>query len=184
MDATLEAKIDKASLRRIATLDPKIREEIKEIYIKCLNVGVRIIITEALRSIAYQNCLYAQGRETPAQVNARRKAIGLDAISLADAKTKVTNAKGGTSWHNYGLAVDFALYLDAKKVVWNEKIDHDKDGIRDWAEVVKIFKEHGYEWGGDFKTIYDAPHFQKRFGLSIATAAARIAKSTTGYVTT
>jgi peptidoglycan L-alanyl-D-glutamate endopeptidase CwlK len=33
-------------------------------------------------------------------------------------------------------------------------------------EVVKIFKLHGFEWGGDWK-FTDMPHFQKTFGYSV-----------------
>jgi peptidoglycan L-alanyl-D-glutamate endopeptidase CwlK len=31
---------------------------------------------------------------------------------------------------------------------------------------VQIFKEYGWEWGGDWKFV-DAPHFQKTFGYSV-----------------
>ncbi|WP_305953443.1 M15 family metallopeptidase [Paenibacillus sp. P32E] len=38
--------------------------------------------------------------------------------------------------------------------------------VSDWQEVVKEAKALGFEWGGDFKSIKDAPHFQMTFGLS------------------
>ena len=34
-------------------------------------------------------------------------------------------------------------------------------------KVVNFFKSKGYEWGGDFKSFKDKPHFQKTFGKSI-----------------
>jgi hypothetical protein len=29
------------------------------------------------------------------------------------------------------------------------------------SKVITIFKQHGWRWGGDFKTIYDGQHFDK-----------------------
>jgi peptidoglycan L-alanyl-D-glutamate endopeptidase CwlK len=30
-----------------------------------------------------------------------------------------------------------------------------------WIQVATYFKNNGWEWGGDWKTFKDAPHFQK-----------------------
>ncbi|MEK4060969.1 MULTISPECIES: M15 family metallopeptidase [Paenibacillus] len=109
--------------------------------------GVNIVITQGLRTIEEQDALYAQGRTKPGPI--------------------VTNAKGGTSYHNFGLAVDFALLLpDEKQVSWDLKRDGDADGMGDWTEVVQEAKALGFEWGGDFISIKDAPHFQMAFGLT------------------
>ncbi len=100
-----------------------------------------------LRTNQEQNDLYAIGRTKPGK--------------------KVTNAKGGQSYHNYGMAVDIVLIIDGKTASWDTKGDFDNDGKSDWQEVVAIFKRYGWEWGGDWK-FTDYPHFQKTFGLSIA----------------
>ncbi|MNC30598.1 Peptidoglycan L-alanyl-D-glutamate endopeptidase CwlK precursor [compost metagenome] len=47
------------------------------------------------------------------------------------------------------------------------KRDGDKDGIADWQEVVQQAKALGFEWGGDWSSFKDYPHFQMSFGLSI-----------------
>jgi peptidoglycan L-alanyl-D-glutamate endopeptidase CwlK len=44
------------------------------------------------------------------------------------------------------------------------KKDYDKDGTSDWREVVEVFKMYGWQWGGDWKSFKDFPHFQKTFG--------------------
>jgi peptidoglycan L-alanyl-D-glutamate endopeptidase CwlK len=105
-----------------------------------------------LRTFAEQDGLYAQGRTKPGSI--------------------VTNAKGGQSYHNYGLAIDIVLLIDKDKngsfesASWDVKSDFDKDGKADWIEAVQIFKRYGYEAGIDWKFI-DAPHFQKTLGKSI-----------------
>jgi len=147
--------IDKVTIDRINLLHPKLRDEALEIYNEAvLELGdfVTLRFTHTLRTIAEQNALYAQGRSKPGKI--------------------ITNAKGGMSFHNYGLAIDIVLLVDRDKngtheaAVWDDKADFDKNGKRDWLEVVNIFKQHGWEWGGDWK-FYDAPHFQKTFGKSV-----------------
>ncbi|WP_305953442.1 M15 family metallopeptidase [Paenibacillus sp. P32E] len=67
-----------------------------------------IVITQGLRTIAEQDALYAQGRTKPGQI--------------------VTNARGRTSYHNFGLAVDFALLLpNGSSVSWDTARDGDGD---------------------------------------------------------
>lgn len=146
---------DKVSEIRVALLHPKVRDEVKALIEKvelgfAKNVAVRLVQT--LRTIEEQNALYAQGRTKPGPI--------------------VTNAKGGSSYHNYGLAFDFAILLDKDgngtydELSWDIKKDNDKDGIADWLEVVKVFEAAGWEWGGKWSSIKDYPHLQKTFGYS------------------
>jgi hypothetical protein len=37
----------------------------------------------------------------------------------------------------------------------------------DWNRIGKIGIQHGFEWGGNFKSIVDKPHFQMTFGLKL-----------------
>jgi len=80
---------------------------------------------------------------------------------------KVTNAWGGSSYHNYGLGIDFYHILDETQVNWDNNKDWDIDGQSDWLEVVKIFKASGYERDWNFNKIVDYPHFPKTFGYSV-----------------
>jgi peptidoglycan LD-endopeptidase CwlK len=141
---------DKITLDRIKLLHPKLRDEALEIYRE---------IQEALKGRAI--CRFSHTLRTFAEQNA-----------LYKQKPKVTNAKGGESMHNYGLAIDIVLLVDKDKngsfesASWETNVDFDGDGQADWIEVVKIFKNYGWEAGIDWK-FYDAPHFQKTFGKSI-----------------
>lgn len=140
---------DKISIDRVARLHPKIRDEVKDLIEKAEagfppNIAIRIV--QGLRTFPEQDALYNQ-------------------------KPKVTNAKAGQSYHNYGLAIDFALLIDTNNdgkydvLSWDTLKDNDKDGLPDWKEVVKVFETAGYEWGGAWSSFKDAPHLEKRFGL-------------------
>ncbi|MEK3963565.1 M15 family metallopeptidase [Paenibacillus sp. FSL H7-0323] len=146
MSLTLEQVKSKSSAR-LKGLHPVVLAATTALIERCYAREVPIIITQGLRTIAEQEALYAQGRTKPGSI--------------------VTNAKGGTSYHNYGLAIDFALLLpDVKQVSWDLKRDGDGDKVADWTEVVQEAKALGFEWGGDFVSIKDAPHFQMTFGLT------------------
>jgi len=152
---------DKISIPRVEKLHPKINWEVKALIDKAeanFPVSMAIRVAEGLRTIEEQDVLYYKGRDKNGKV--------------VDKKLIVTNAKGGKSFHNYGLAIDFALLHDKdgngqyEELSWDAAQDFDKDGTIDWQEVVKVFKNAGYEWGGDWRTIVDRPHIQKTFGHS------------------
>ena len=147
---------DQKTLERIQLLHPKLREEALTMYdeiVAALTGTAACRFSYTLRTFAEQDGLYAQGRTKPGAI--------------------VTKAKGGQSYHNYGLDIDIVLLVDKDKngtfetASWDVKTDFDGDGKSDWQEVVAIFKRYGYEWGGDWK-FNDAPHFQKTFGKSVA----------------
>ena len=139
--------MDKITLDRIELLHPALREEAKQIYTEiCERLTGRATCRFAytLRTFAEQDALYNQ-------------------------KPKVTKAKGGQSYHNYGLAVDIVLLLnDGKVASWDTVTDFDGDGLADWQEVVYVFGLYGWDWGGNWRTFPDKPHFQKTFGLTIS----------------
>jgi len=109
--------------------------------------GINVVITADFRSAEEQDELYAQGRTADGDI--------------------VTNAKGGESYHNYGLAIDFALMNINGEVIWDMEYDGNGNSKDDWSEVVEIAKSLGFEWGGDWISFKDYPHFQMDFGLSI-----------------
>ena len=135
--------MDQLTIDRIATAHPKIREELKNYYIECNNKlpkGIRLRFAYVYRSVEEQNKLYNQ-------------------------RPKVTNAKGGQSIHNYGLAFDIAILLDKDNNGTFESIDWNISSPY-FKLVVDYFKTKGYEWGGDWKNFKDYPHFQKAFGYT------------------
>lgn len=138
--------MDAITLKRIETAHPKLRTELKQIYNEISQVLTGRAIcrfSHVLRTFDEQTALYNQ-------------------------KPKVTNAKAGQSFHNYGLAVDIVLIIDSKEASWNATADYDNDKIADWLEIVKIFNKYGWQWGlfNAKGKRCDLPHFQKTFGYS------------------
>ena len=96
--------------KAIATLHPDIREDVAKGVEKAdllLTGFAKMIIVQSLRTFPEQNALYAQGRTKPGP--------------------RVTKAKGGQSYHNYGLAIDFCLQLKGKDISWDTVKDWDGD---------------------------------------------------------
>lgn len=109
--------------------------------------GIDVLISDDFRSSAEQDALYRKGR--------------------TDEGSIVTKAKGGESYHNYGLAIDFALLTPEGKAIWDMEYDGNRNGQADWMEVVAIAKRLGFTWGGDWDNFPDYPHLQMDFGYSI-----------------
>lgn len=117
--------IVKRNKEKIETLHPEIRKLVSnciDICNKELTGNAKVLITHGFRNFEEQNILYKK-------------------------KPKVTNAKGGQSLHNYGLAIDFCLVIYDKEVSWNILKDYDYDAVADWLEVINIFGKHGFSSG-------------------------------------
>lgn len=153
-DKKISPQQDKISIERIKTMHPRLRGELRKIFDEANEVltGKALLrFAYTLRTFAEQDALYAQGRTAKG--------------------AKVTNAKGGQSYHNYGLACDIVLIKDNngdgmfETASWETTIDFDGDNKADWMEVKDIFTKYGWAWGGDWK-FTDKPHFEKTFGYS------------------
>lgn len=141
--------MDPITLKRIETAHPALRAELHQIYSEiCQRLTGRSFcrFTQVLRTFDEQNALYAQGRTAPG--------------------SKVTNARGGQSYHNYGMAVDICLIIDGKTASWEVG--------EDWMKCVDVFRSYGWEWGGDWTSFKDYPHFQKDLAGDIACLQTRV----------
>ena len=124
--------MDAASEANLAKINPQLADRIRLMAADLKAQGITIRATSSYRTFAEQDALYAQGRTKPGNI--------------------VTNAKGGQSLHNYGLAVD-VVPLDSKgQPDWNVPNST-------WQKIGAAGKKQGMEWGGDW-TKKDRPHFE------------------------
>jgi len=146
----LKLNFDSRTNKNLKTLNPKAQIEfikLMHIALKIAKIyGIEIKIISGHRTYAEQQKIYDQGRKTSGLI--------------------VTKARPGYSRHNFGLAADFACfrkgkYLDAIDPNFTKKI---YKGIYNNAEAdgLKI------EWGGNWKSFTDYPHFEYKTFLSLA----------------
>lgn len=130
--------------RKLENLHPTVREKALIMKKRCeAELGIDLVFTSTYRDNESQDALYAIGRTVKG--------------------SKVTNAKAGYSWHNFKLAFDVVPVRNGKPI-WKTTGEEGKL----WAEIGRIGKECGLEWGGDFKSFKDLPHFQDSKGFTLA----------------
>lgn len=123
------------------------RVKVNNLINQLANEGLYFAAFMGLRTIDEQNALYSQGRTAPGK--------------------RVTNAKGGQSWHNFGLAVDLVEDGDPDKVGVQWSWANSRDYLRIGEFVQQIDK---LEWGGFWKSLKDYPHVEMTLGLTLAEA--------------
>jgi peptidoglycan L-alanyl-D-glutamate endopeptidase CwlK len=129
--------------RSLDDLHPLVADKAKQVVELAGAEGIEILVTSTLRTFEEQADLFAIGRTKPGN--------------------KVTNAKPGESWHNFGLAFDVVSLVNGK-AVWNSPF---------WSRIAELGKQAGLVWGGDFKSFKDKPHFEFHPYLSLAEANQR-----------
>jgi len=92
--------------------------------------GMKIVISQTLRTKAEQDALYAQGRTKTGNI--------------------ITMVQCPSSLHCWGVAFDIAVIIEGK-AVWDTKY---------YDAIGPIGESLGLEWGGRWKNFVDRPHFQ------------------------
>lgn len=126
------SKVDDRSEKNIATLLPEVQPLARALVQKAAANGITIKVISGHRSYEEQDALYAKGRTTPGP--------------------KVTNAKGGHSNHNFGIAFDVGVFSGSSYLGDSPK----------YKAVGVLGMDMGLEWGGNWTSIVDQPHFQLR----------------------
>lgn len=107
---------------------------------RVLDAGLQARLISGTRSYAEQNALFRRGR-------------------YGNAGPVVTNARGGQSLHNFGVAWDIGLFEVQGRYL--------RDG-RAYADAARAGHLQGMEWGGDNPRFVDRPHYQLHLGLALA----------------
>lgn len=157
-------------MRGLDKLFPPVAVAAKILKEQAMTLGLKIQITDTLRTNAEQRALYANSRSTLQEINSLRKAAGMSAVDLAFSKLWLTSARDATqSYHGYGLAFDWVL-LDSTgtKAVWEKGADFNQNAQTDWYEVAGLTRNiPSLESGAFWSSNPDMPHCQMTFGLTV-----------------
>lgn len=127
-------KADSRSEKNIGTLHPRVRPFARALIEKAANQGTIIKVTSGTRTFAEQDALFAQ-------------------------RPKVTNAPGGFSNHNFGVAFDVTIFKGSSDP---EKAKTPVFESPTYKALGALGTDLGLEWGGNWKKFPDEPHFQLR----------------------
>jgi len=142
---------DKWTNQRITNLHPYIRINFAKAVNECEEIGYKIRLTGDgnYRSFDTQDQLYGYSRTATQLYNK-----GLNVEYAKPSESWKTNATGGESYHNYGLAGDICI-IEGNKANFNINKD-----------IAIVFKKYGFQWL--YETLKkDKPHFQLTFGFTI-----------------
>ena len=123
---------DERSERNIATLLPQVQPLARALIENAAAIGICIKALSGTRSYDEQNALYEQGRSQTGRI--------------------VTKARGGYSNHNFGIAFDIGVFEGGRYL----------DESPAYKAIGALGMKLGLEWGGNWQTIQDEPHFQLR----------------------
>lgn len=121
---------DGRSETNIQTLLPAAQRKAREFMHAVQDARLTVKVISGTRTFAEQDELHRQGRDKPGP--------------------KVTNARGGQSNHNFGVAWDIGVFENGQYL----------DESPAYRQAGSIGKGLGLEWGGDWQRIQDEPHFQ------------------------
>jgi D-alanyl-D-alanine carboxypeptidase len=121
-----------SSQKRLTKVHPELAARVREMIDVLATLGHSIEVVQGFRTFAEQDQLYAQGRTKPGHI--------------------VTDAKGGLSNHNYGLAVDLCPFINGKPN-WTAAPSV-------WFAIGSEATKRSLEWGGNWKKFIDKPHVQ------------------------
>jgi peptidoglycan LD-endopeptidase CwlK len=159
-------KLTKATADTYGTFDPRTEDNIKTLLPKAqraarmfLNAAkpfkYQVKILSGTRTYAEQAKLYAQGRDNKLP--------------------RVTNAKPGSSNHNFGIAFDVGIF-DGKTYFTGSTPATSKPYVDLRNLTKKAVPE--LDWGGDWKSIKDQPHYELRTGKSTTQVRAALERGT------
>ena len=128
---------------KIKTLHPEIRNATSSMLTNLKKDNVNVEISLATRTYEEQDRLYSKGRNEKGEI--------------IDESKVVTYAKGGQSYHNFGLAFDVEVYNENGTKNWNKQSEA-------WQKVINEGKKQGFVAGAEWNDFPDLPHFENSFG--------------------
>lgn len=130
---------DRSTERHIRTLQPRAQRAAREFMRRLRAAGIPARIISGTRTYREQDALFARGRR-------------------GDPSPVVTNARGGRSNHNFGIAWDIGIF-DNGRYLGDSPF---------YEQAAAVGTTSGLEWGGDWRNFSDPPHYQLATGAALA----------------
>lgn len=122
----------------IATLLPNAQIQARKFMLLTKDFKLTVKLISGTRSYAEQNNLYAQGRTLKGN--------------------KVTNARGGYSNHNFGIAWDIGIFSGNK--YYTGATSAEEKAYIELSKLILPTLGDKLSWGGNWKKIVDRPHYE------------------------
>ncbi len=124
---------DPRSETNIITLTPKVQVLARQFLGICKNRGLDVRIISGTRTYAEQDALYRKGR-------------------YGNKEPRVTNARGGSSNHNFGIAWDVGLFQNGKYLTT----------VNPYKQLATLALPQlpNLKWGGHWTSFPDYPHYE------------------------
>ncbi|WP_310466966.1 M15 family metallopeptidase [Sphingomonas sp.] len=129
--AQAEGRFDDRSERNIRTLQTAAQKLCRRSLKRLITAGFDARVISGTRTYAEQTAIYRQGR-------------------FGNPGPIVSRAKAGSSWHNFGLAWDIGLFDNGRYLTSGNQ----------YRAASAHAKLDGIEWGGDWRSFKDEPHYQ------------------------
>lgn len=140
---TSEGAFDARSESCILTLNIKAQELARQTLGAIRKSGIDARIISGTRSYRQQDALFRKGR-------------------FGNRGRRVTNARGGQSNHNFGIAWDIGIFDVRGKYLAQSPL------YRKAGQIVHASMSKTVEWGGEWTSFRDVSHYQLRTGLTLA----------------
>ncbi|MBR0907000.1 M15 family metallopeptidase [Bradyrhizobium liaoningense] len=141
--ATELGAFDSRSEGNIRTLVPQTQRAARGFLARAKQLtGFDVKIISGTRTYAEQELLYRKGRGSPGPI--------------------VTNAKGGQSNHNFAIAWDVGIFKNGRYLTGDTASE-----AKTYKKLAELARDGDLEWGGDWTSFRDMPHYQLRLGLTL-----------------
>lgn len=130
---------DARSEMLIRSLQPRAQREARAFLRRVIDNGIDARIISGTRTYSEQDRLYRKGR-------------------FGDTSPIVTKAKGGHSNHNFGIAWDIGIFRNGKYLGASPL----------YAAAAEVGFVPAVEWGGNWTSFVDRPHYQLSTGKTLA----------------
>jgi peptidoglycan L-alanyl-D-glutamate endopeptidase CwlK len=146
-------ELDSRSEQKIRTLHLPVQRAARRALQSLAAAGITAKIISGTRTYAEQDALFEIGRSKPGD--------------------RVTNARGGESNHNFGLAWDIGIWVDGfydgKRTPPDKALEKRADDqYQSASSAILGLSIAGLEWGGNWASLKDFPHYQLAGGLTVS----------------